>query len=769
MTLLRGLKPPKEKPPGHQNTGQPTAQRRSTHYDTPVSLRPDEPIRSSERDLLDRAELVDTIAEQILAIDHQEPITIALTAQWGAGKTSFLHLLRNRLRRDVAERASSTPCDGNTAADGIGAPTEGHTAATGPIVVSFNPWLYGNVDDLVREFFTEIGHKLHRNANESIRNLAGDFLTAVNPIVKTLAPWIPPATYDWAVDKLLKQDTIQETKNAINKQLSRLSTRIVVFIDDIDRLEPDVTKLLFRMVRLVANFKNTTYVLAFDRAVVESHLAHGEYEAGREYLAKIIQVNYRIPKPQPDVIRHILRHELDDVRVSIEQQLRRQHEHGAGRTGQHTQHIRRDTDRYERLVHRHFEVHFSTLRNIKRYVNALRLALPPVAGKVDLVDFYVIELIRLFYPELYGNIARAANPLVVDDMGSNDFDTPERGKKLAEQLSTLIPECRDKSTMSPTSESLLSLLYELFPDLKQIERRPAVRARWARDARVCSYASFDRYFILSAPTGDLPKGIEDRLRKALASSELIEGDGIRGCIRSARKRGIVPSLLDAMAARTSDLDAGEAERLAKVVCSLDVRDDLQLSDRHDDHRSLSGLVRRCIAKQANENVEDVISRVIRDGKSLFTVANVFEDIFAAGLAIQGEEQAVGRLKAAVREKIVAATVDEGFWEGRRWWYLLRVASTFVGEAIGDTMTRCAEDEGSLLAFYESFTESLEAEEPGSDSTVLKRDILDWVESAGWVRLTQVGQGDGEYAERANAVLGRLESVRDSTSGNAEVG
>ena len=744
---------PPQTPP---ESDQPSDEQRHPHYDTPGSLRADEPIRSSKRDLLDRETLVDTIARQIAAIDHREPITIALTAPWGAGKTSFLNLLRKRLSTVAAEDGRATPGDEDATDEGTDAAADGHGPADAPIIVNFNPWLYGNVQDLVQEFFTEIGKELNCNDDDSVRKLAAVFLEGVGPIVKTLAPWVPSATYDWAVQELLKEDTIREKKETINNQLVRLSKRIVVFIDDIDRLEPDVTKLLFRMVRLIANFKNTTYVLAFDRAVVERHLSHGKYESGREYLEKIIQVNYRIPEPESDVIRHILRHELDDVRVSVEQRFLKQETDRAGRPGQTNRHLRRDSDRYERVVTRHFAVHFATVRSIKRYVNALRLALPPAAGTVDLVDFYVIELIRLFYPELYRKIALASDALVVS--AQNDDNTADRRKELDRQLSTWIPQYNDEASLSPTSKSLLSLLYELFPDLREIEYRPAVRARWTKNARVCSDASFDRYFLLAAPTNDLPEAIEDRLEEALGGDDLTMEEGIRECIRSARKRGRIPNLLEEMAARTGALNPDDLERLATVVCSFDVRDDFQLSDRHADHRPLSDLVRMCIVKQLNNAMEDVMTRVINQGKALFTVANVFEDIIGPGLAIQDERQAIGRLRLAVRDKIATAARGEAFWDGERWRYLLRLASTNGDETITDTMTRCTESDRSLLAFCESFAESLEAEEQGSENTVSNRDILEWVDSAGRVRLTQVGQGDGEHVERANALLARLASI-----------
>jgi hypothetical protein len=505
--------------------------------------------------------------------------------------------------------------------------------------------------------------------------------------------------------------------------------------------------------------------------VVEHHLAHGNYESGREYLEKIIQVNYRIPVPEPDVIRQILRHELDDVRVSVEQQLVQPQADSADRPDHSKPHLRHDADRCERIVTRHFPVHFATVRSIKRYVNALRLALPPAACRVDLVDFYVIELIRLFYPDLHRKIALAEDTLVGSAQNHSDDSTADRRKELDRQLSNLIPRYNDEASLSPTSRSLLALLYDLFPDLREIERRPAVRARWTKNARVCSDVSFGRYFLLSAPADDLPEVIRERLGEALGGGDLPMEQGIRECIRAARKRGKIPNLLDEVTGRIGGLQAADAAQLATVICSCDVRDDLHLSDRHEDHRPLSKLVQRCIRRQTNERVEHIISQIIANGKAPFTVANVFEDIFNAGLPIQNPEPAIGRLKAQVGDEIVAATEADAFWDGTRWRYLLRLASTYLDESIGDTMNRCTADDRRLLAFCETVADSLEAEEVRSKSTVSNRDILVWVESAGSARLEQASQGDGENAESATALLVRLKEILEqggiSRPGNPE--
>jgi hypothetical protein len=87
---------------------------------------------------------------------------------------------------------------------------------------------------------------------------------------------------------------LQEQKKAAALALAALSRRIVVFIDDLDRLEPTEIAEVLRLVRAVADFPNVIYVLSYDSNAVTSALeAVLEIEDGTEYLEKFIQVNFK--------------------------------------------------------------------------------------------------------------------------------------------------------------------------------------------------------------------------------------------------------------------------------------------------------------------------------------------------------------------------------------------------------------------------------------------------------------------------------------------
>ena len=321
----------------------------STSASTMGSLSPDEPIQSREKDLLSRGPLVDAIVRQVVQYKDQDCIVVSLNAPWGAGKSSFLNLLAEHLTTIVYE--SNTPR---------------------PTVIRFNPWHFENVDELLNVYFDQLSRAI---GNETeIQREIGKLLGVVGSIVTTAEPVGP------VVSKLLGSalrsvgNTLNKTKdlNAVRSKIDELlrqqRTRIIILIDDIDRLEPNATKVLFRMIRLTANFPYLMYILSFDRMVVESKLDDRYGMRGRDYLETIVQVSFDIPCSEPDTILRIFQSEVKKVVQSA-----------ATRDF--------DYDRWRGLLRSGLRDHFRNLRQVKRFTNSVRLSLSPIAEEVNPVDF----------------------------------------------------------------------------------------------------------------------------------------------------------------------------------------------------------------------------------------------------------------------------------------------------------------------------------------------------------------------------------------------
>ena len=106
--------------------------------------------------------------------------------------------------------------------------------------------------------------------------------------------------------------TLQEEREKINAKLRKLTKKIIIVIDDIDRLDKTETRLIMKLVKMTANFPNTVFVLAYDRKRVVERLQE-EGWPGEEYLKKIIQVSFTLPLPDRQGLDGILINELNET------------------------------------------------------------------------------------------------------------------------------------------------------------------------------------------------------------------------------------------------------------------------------------------------------------------------------------------------------------------------------------------------------------------------------------------------------------------------
>jgi predicted KAP-like P-loop ATPase len=95
-----------------------------------VSVIADNPIRKLEDDVLGRAKVARSFAEQVISLDVSEGVVVGVLGPWGSGKTSFINLTRAYL-------------------EGLAV-----------VVLDFNPWMFSGAEQLVESFFVEVSAQL---------------------------------------------------------------------------------------------------------------------------------------------------------------------------------------------------------------------------------------------------------------------------------------------------------------------------------------------------------------------------------------------------------------------------------------------------------------------------------------------------------------------------------------------------------------------------------------------------------------------------------
>lgn len=307
------------------------------------------------RTKLHRQKFAKHLAESILKIDSSDGFVFALTGPWGSGKTTMLNFMENVLKEQAKKREDRL------------------------VVVLFNAWWISGSDRFLQHFFKQFQSPFYR------KRWGGrfkDFFTKFSPALKPL-PKI--GLYAAALEALLKatkRSHINELRQKVDDDLRNFPGRILVIIDDVDRLRPDEIRLVFRLVKTVANFPNTIYILAYDEPVVAKAVGDGDQQAGREYLNKIVQLPLTLPMPDRSNLQELFSEGLETI-------IENTSETPFDRT-------------YFSTFYSDTISHFlTTPRNVVRFLNLLRATYPLVEREVNAVDFISIQALRQFAPAVY--------------------------------------------------------------------------------------------------------------------------------------------------------------------------------------------------------------------------------------------------------------------------------------------------------------------------------------------------------------------------------
>ncbi len=257
----------------------------------------DRAITHIEEDLLGRAPFSQQLGHAIYDYNGTDSLVIGLYGKWGTGKTSIANLAI-----ETIERLSKD--DDNK-----------------PIIIKFDPWNYSDKDNLIVQFFSSLKAKLNLKDDEKLKKLGKalndysglfDFASLIPVVGSQIASSLKNIanTKGRELSASIDLDTSKET---LRKELNEANIRIIVLIDDIDRLTNPQIRDIFQLVKQVGDLPNIIYLLAMEREVVRSALSEIHNADGNEYLEKIIQIPFEIPELSTAKLHEHFLRELDAV------------------------------------------------------------------------------------------------------------------------------------------------------------------------------------------------------------------------------------------------------------------------------------------------------------------------------------------------------------------------------------------------------------------------------------------------------------------------
>lgn len=191
----------------------------------------------------------------------KESFAVGITGEWGSGKSTFLNTMKEKIEKeDFAE------------------------------IVEFNPWLCNSPEQVTQDFFATLINELSPKHSTLSRT--------INKYAKLLNKIAKPSLSIFGIDLDLTpgDDSLDELKENISNKLANLPKKVVILIDDTDRLEGNEVFEILRLIRNTADFKNVIYIATYDKEYVTDVLEGNKIKDPDNYLEKIFQVEVHLPK-----------------------------------------------------------------------------------------------------------------------------------------------------------------------------------------------------------------------------------------------------------------------------------------------------------------------------------------------------------------------------------------------------------------------------------------------------------------------------------------
>ncbi len=288
----------------------------------------DIPINYERNDMLSLRKQVSGVANFIRKCET--PMTISIQGSWGAGKTSFINMVRNKIGED------------EKSADDI-------------VFIYFNSWhfvQFNMSDQMGTSLIIALTKELSKGINDekskkTISNIFSgmEIIKATGKLGALIANAALKEKFSIDVKEYLDQAGLTDTEKILKTKTDSVTAieviddlkknlqkvinarlginegtalsreelnrkRVVIFVDDLDRLAPDKAVEVLEILNMFLGCDHCVYMLAIDYEVVVNGVA-AKYkntiaeDKGYEYFEKLIQVVFRLPEKMNRIDHYI--------------------------------------------------------------------------------------------------------------------------------------------------------------------------------------------------------------------------------------------------------------------------------------------------------------------------------------------------------------------------------------------------------------------------------------------------------------------------------
>lgn len=430
------------------------------YFNSPFLI--DYPINKSKDDLYKRKDFAELLCKKMqseLKNNEAGALAIGINGAWGSGKTSFSNLVKEKIIHKNR------------------------------IVIEFNPWRSSSHNKIIEDFFELLISELQKY-NPGLSRTLTTYASTLTKIDENIISKSIATLSEYIFEPLNKN----ESYDKINAAIACLKKQIIIFVDDLDRLDMNEAIEVLRLIRNTANFNNVVYLVSYDKGyLLEAVKKFNPYNY-RAFLEKIFQLEFLLPGFDNGILRNELKDILNDNITTKNDPILNAAIDYVGNSGKNI------TSRV-----------LKNKRDILRFSNELLFEIEDIRDEVNFVDFYLIQLLKLKYTVVYKDLAdhfesffitennKIRLRLVSEKGVSDDFlksfhlFQDEKEIKTNSNEVTLFQEYINRNTSENYTEREKDIIIELIGELmKEKEYRISSTSK---DYRSFVYAqNFNTYF-----------------------------------------------------------------------------------------------------------------------------------------------------------------------------------------------------------------------------------------------------------------------------------
>ncbi len=663
----------------------------------------DKPIVSQKEDSLGRSGFASLLAEGILNLKERGTFTIGLYGKWGSGKTSIINMMIEEIQNKL-----------------YGVNENKLT------IIRFAPWNFWNENQLTEQFFVRLSNELRSKKDKQLTEIGKAFekysttleLAQLIPEMGKVAALIQRLLGflgGWLNKDLDKEDILKQKDQIINL-LKNQSSRILIVLDDIDRLNDEQVRQVFQLIASVANFPNIVYLLAFDKSIVLKALESIQKGDGEKYLEKIVQIPINVPDINTRKLEEVTREKLNDILYMYR------------RVGNELFHL-------EHVLDLCVYPFVSNMRDVNRLCNSVQFKLATMCNEVNFADMVGISSIEVFYPDVYEWIKNNKSCLTGEFDLSNileNLSSTEAYQKYLSLIASMI-NANESVDSKGKAEQILQAICCIFPCFgervaKLFERYDQEKLR--RNNRIGHPEKFDRYFHLDINYIGLKK--EDILNVANKFGK----QRLNKFFLESWRNGTFSELLHEIKSRVEVISSSRVILIIislmefwKQLTNLSSEDDDTLKTRCE----IDYLVVALLQSIPKEDILELFCNTIFDKKYdlfspavsvLYILEKDYNRSFYAskGRKLLLDNDGYCKLEMAFKQRIEELLSDQSLFELEEWkkicLLLESIDATYIKNYLDDTFNN-EDDILKYLSGYVSSSKGYEAGYYGTEYEILK--------------------------------------------------